>query len=134
MMSYIDLNWDFWQFDQDNMARFQAAAYVEAANRLAGEALAGLTPRRALDELRRADALVGATESAFARHRYPQAWRLAGRAYAQAAEGAEEAGVDVEQSVQRALRAARTSPVPQNDEVEGATVDTLEPGDPRLLP
>jgi hypothetical protein len=134
MMSYIDLNWDFSQFDQDNMARFQAAAYVEAANRLAGEALAAPHPQRAMDELRRADALVGAAETAFARHRYPQAWALAGRAYALAVEGAEEAGVDVEQSIQRALRAARTSPVPLGDEVDDASVDTLEPGDPRLLP
>ena len=44
IMSYIDLNWDFSQFDQDNMARFQTAAYVEAANRLAGEALAARGP------------------------------------------------------------------------------------------
>jgi hypothetical protein len=134
MMSYIDLNWDFSQFDQDNMARFQAAAYVEAANRLAAEALAGPRPQRALDELRRADGLVGAAERAFAQHRYPQAWLLAGRAYTQAVEGAEEAGVDVKQSMQRALRASRTSPVPLGDEVDDASVDTLEPGDPRLLP
>ena len=134
IMSYIDLNWDFSQFDQDNMARFQAAAYVEGANRLAAEALAGPRPARAMDELRRADSLVGAAESAFARHRYPQAWALAGRAYALAVEGAEEAGVDVEQSIQRALRAARTSPVPLSDGVDDASIDTLEPGDPRLLP
>ncbi len=132
IMSYIDLNWDFSQFDQDNMARFQAAAYVEAANRLAGEALAAPRPGRAYDELRRADNLVGAAERAFAGHRYPQAWRLAGRAYVQAVEGAEEAGVDVEMSVKRALRAARSAPVPHDP--EAAAVDTLEPGDPRLLP
>ena len=134
MMSYIDLNWDFSQFDQDNMARFQAAAYIEAANRVAAEALAGPRPGRALDELRRADGLVGAAERAFAQHRYPQAWLLAGRAYALAVEGAEEAGVDVNQSVRRALRASRTSPVTLGDEVDDASVDTLEPGDPRLLP
>ena len=40
MMSYIDLNWDFSQFDRDNSDRFLAAAYNEAANRLAAEVLA----------------------------------------------------------------------------------------------
>ncbi|WP_432478673.1 hypothetical protein [Nocardioides sp. GXQ0305] len=134
MMSYIDLNWDFSQFDQDNMARFQAAAYVEAANRLAGEALAAPEPQRARDELRRADRLVGRAEQAFARHRYPLAWAWAGQAYALAAEGAEEAGVDVELSVRRALRASRTAPVPHSAEVHEAIIDTLEPDDPRMLP
>ncbi|QZY27896.1 hypothetical protein [Nocardioides coralli] len=134
IMSYIDLNWDFSQFDQDNMARFQAAAYIEATNRLAGEALAGPRPQRSYAELRRADRLVGAAERAFARHRYPQAWALAGRAYTWAVKGARDAGVDVERSIRRALRGARRAPLPPADEVEGATVDTLEPNDPRLLP
>ncbi len=134
MMSYIDLNWDFSQFDQDNMARFQTAAYVEAANRLAAEALEAPQPRRAYDELRRADRLVGRAERAFARHRYPWAWGLAGAAYAQTAEGAREAGVDVDASVDRARADARTAPVPQGDVPEGATIDVLDPDGPRLLP
>ncbi len=134
MMSYIDLNWDFSQFDQDNMARFQTAAYVEAANRLAAEALDAPQARRAYNELRRADRLVGRAERAFARHRYPLAWGLAGAAYAQAAEGAREAGVDVDASVDRARAGARTAPVPQGDVPEGATIDVLDPDGPRLLP
>ena len=32
MMSYIDLNWDFSQFDRDNMARYLTAAYINQAN------------------------------------------------------------------------------------------------------
>jgi len=134
MMSYIDLNWDFSQFDQDNMARFQAAAYVEAANRLAAEALAARRPGRAYDELRRADSLVGQAERAFARHRYQLAWAAAGGAYRQAVEGAKEAGVDVEGSVGRALRKAGTSSVPQAEVPEGTTIDVLDPDGPRLLP
>ena len=35
MMSYVDLNWDFSQFDRDNTDRFQAAAYINNANALA---------------------------------------------------------------------------------------------------
>lgn len=134
MMSYIDLNWDFSQFDQDNMARFQAAAYVEAANRLAAEALAGPRPRRGLAALRRADALVGLTEWAFARHRYPLAWALAGQAYAQAVRGAAVAGVDVEGSIKAALPPADVGPLQESDETQGAVIDTLEPDDPRMLP
>ncbi len=44
MMSYIDLNWDFSQFDRDNMDRFRAAAFNEAANRLAAEVLGASDP------------------------------------------------------------------------------------------
>ncbi len=134
MMSYIDLNWDFSQFDQDNMARFQAAAYIEAANRLAAEALAAPKAERAYDELRRADRRVAWAEKAFARHRYDRAWSHAGDAYALAAEGAAEAGVDVEASVAEALSEARQGRAVPSDAPEGATIDTLEPDGPRLLP
>ena len=37
MMSYIDLNWDFSQFDRDNSARHHAAGYALIANRIAGD-------------------------------------------------------------------------------------------------
>jgi hypothetical protein len=39
MMSYIDLNWDFSQFDRDNAARHQAAGYIINANVIAGRVL-----------------------------------------------------------------------------------------------
>ena len=52
MMSYIDVNWDFSQFDRDNMDRFQAAEQVEAANRLAAAAW----PEHPAPVLRRAPA------------------------------------------------------------------------------
>jgi hypothetical protein len=32
MMSYIDLNWDFSQFDRDNMNRFMTSVYINQAN------------------------------------------------------------------------------------------------------
>ena len=35
MMSYIDLNWDFSQFDRDNSARHHAAGYAKIANAIA---------------------------------------------------------------------------------------------------
>ena len=39
MMSYIDLNWDFSQFDRDNAARHQAAGFIINANVIAGRVL-----------------------------------------------------------------------------------------------
>ena len=37
MMSYIDLNWDFSQFDRDNSARHHTAGYAKIANILADD-------------------------------------------------------------------------------------------------
>ena len=68
-MSYMDVNWDFSQFDRDNMHRYQTAALTEAANRLAD------------DELRAADRAIGAADDAFADHKYVAASRFAERAY-----------------------------------------------------
>ena len=134
MMSYIDLNWDFSQFDQDNMNRFQTAGYIEGANRLAAEALAGPHPARAYDDLRRADRLVGAAEAAFAQHRYPAAWRLAQAAYSAAAAGADDAGVDVERSVAKKLSVDEASRKAGPLHQPGEFIDTLEPGGPRSAP
>ncbi|MFC0626972.1 hypothetical protein [Kribbella deserti] len=126
MMSYIDLNWDFSQFDRDNMERFQAAALNEAANRLAGEALAAPNAARAYDELRRADVLIGLTKLAFAKHEYSLARVLAGQAYAAAAEGAEEAGVDVKASNEVVRKSAQAARAAAPAHTEGLFIDTLE--------
>ena len=95
VMSYIDLNWDFSQFDNDNLRRFQSAAYIEGANRLAAAALAGPNPGRATALLTAADRAVGQAEQAFRRHRYVQAEAFALAAYYLARQAAERAGVDV---------------------------------------
>ena len=75
--------------------------------------------------------LIGLAEVAFARHRYQAAWAFAGRAYKEAVEGAEEAGVDVERSVSRALRKAA---MPRAEEPGETTIDVLDPDGPRHLP
>ena len=135
MMSYIDLNWDFSQFDRDSMHRYQAAAQVEAANRLAAEALAGSTPRQSYDELRRADQFVGDAEAALARHDYPEADLAAQAAYVAARAGAEQAGAGT------ALRAVPLRPqdAPAAREAEAVHsgtefIDSLEPSGPRDNP
>jgi transketolase C-terminal domain/subunit len=52
MMSHIDLNWDFSQFDRDNMNRYMAAAFAHSANVIAADILADPDPDagRAADE------------------------------------------------------------------------------------
>lgn len=127
MMSYIDLNWDFSQFDADNLRRFQTAAYVEATNRLAAAALAGPRPERATALLQAADRAVGRAEAAFRGHRYVAAQAAALEAYYLARRAAERAGVDVvaaEAPVRTEIaraRAVRTQP-------GGQTTDWLTKG------
>ena len=59
MMSYVDLNWDFSQFDRDNFNRFDAAGYIVNANAIAGDVLASANASLGLAELDAADVEVG---------------------------------------------------------------------------
>ena len=110
MMSYIDLNWDFSQFDIDNLSRFQTAASIEAANRLTAAALTGPRPDRARPALHAADRFVGQAEREFGRHHYGTAQAYALAAYHLTVRAAERAGVEVtavEAPVRAAAQAAR---------------------------
>lgn len=98
VMSYIDLNWDFSQFDRDNAARHQAAGFIVNANVLAGRIVASRNPRKAAQELAAADAAVGQARSAMAGHDYNAAWRGARSAYEAVLRGADRAGVKVSPS------------------------------------
>ena len=80
-MSYIDLNWDFSQFDRDNAARHQAAGFIVNANMIAGRILESRDARKAAHDLEAADAAVGQAKSAMAAHDYTAAWRAARSAY-----------------------------------------------------
>jgi len=128
MMSYIDLNWDFSQFDQDNLYRFQTAALVEAANRLAAAALAAEHPERAQRGLALADLSVGQAERAFARHDYRAALTAAGRAYGHALRAAEEAGVDIETSESQARRSRQADARVDAIHQPGEFIDGLDHG------
>ncbi|MFB6719409.1 hypothetical protein ACFCV3_04580 [Kribbella sp. NPDC056345] len=134
MMSYIDLNWDFSQFDRDNMDRFQTAARNEAANDLAARALAAPRAERAHDELRRADLLLGLAKNALARHDYSAAYALASQTYSVVEEGARQAGVDVDAYIDDTRKATAAERHRAKAHPSGALVDTLEPGGPRSLP
>jgi hypothetical protein len=95
MMSYIDLNWDFSQFDRDNMNRYMAAAFSQNANRIAADILADPDAATAADELAAADRLLGASKRAFSGHRYLTAALAAQEAYRLVRKGARQAGVPV---------------------------------------
>ena len=95
IMSYIDVNWDFSQFDRDNMDRFLAAAHVDSANEISADILADPDSDTALDELRAADLLIGRSEAALRDRRYPLASAYAKRAYNLVRSGARAAGVRV---------------------------------------
>jgi hypothetical protein len=55
MMSYVDLNWDFSQFDQDNFNRAQTAGYIIAGNAIAKDVLESSRAADGLPALQRAD-------------------------------------------------------------------------------
>jgi hypothetical protein len=95
MMSYIDVNWDFSQFDRDNSARQHAAGYALIANRIAADILRDRDRDRAASELAAADRLLEAAQDAVAAHDYEAMLRKAEAAYWSVREGADDAGVRV---------------------------------------
>jgi hypothetical protein len=135
MMSYIDVNWDFSQFDRDNSDRFLTAAYYEAANRLAADVLADPDARRVSGALRAADVLLGLSKKAFAAHEYRAAYALAEQAYNLVVAAAKRVGVDPAGAA-KALRAeAELARVSGKVHEPHEFIDTLEPGNgPRSLP
>ncbi|HET6293628.1 MAG TPA: hypothetical protein VFG33_09640 [Kribbella sp.] len=126
MMSYIDLNWDFSQFDRDNLNRFQAAALNEAANALAAKVLASSKAIRGYDDLYRADAFLAVADSALKRHDYPTARAYAAKAYAAVAAGARDTGVDVQAFENEKNATARAAQAASPAHQEGLYIDTLE--------
>jgi hypothetical protein len=95
IMSYIDVNWDFSQFDRDNFDRFRTAAYLTNANAIAEMVLASPDAGAGAGALAQADASATAAEAAFAGHDYPAAFGHARAAYQHALEAAAAAGVEV---------------------------------------
>jgi hypothetical protein len=98
MMSYVDLNWDFSQFDRDNTDRFQAAAYINNANALARKIQNDPDAAQAAGELAAADVAYGEAKAALARHNYAGTFEKAREAYEHALQGAHDAGIPVEPS------------------------------------
>jgi glucosamine 6-phosphate synthetase-like amidotransferase/phosphosugar isomerase protein len=55
MMSYIDLNWDFSQFDRDNMNRYMTSIYINQANTVLAKIYASPLSGQVSDLLTSAD-------------------------------------------------------------------------------
>ena len=95
MMSYVDLNWDFSQFDHDNFNRFEAAGYIVNANAIAGNVLASVNASLGLAELDAADVEVGLAKGSLAVHDYAAVFAHARLAYLHARRAAALASVPV---------------------------------------
>jgi hypothetical protein len=95
MMSYIDLNWDYSQFDRDNANRYQAAAYIINANAIAADILAGAKAAAAAADLANADGQIGNAKATLAEHDYRAAFDFAKLAYESVRAGAAKADVPV---------------------------------------
>ncbi len=127
MMSYVDLNWDFSQFDRDNTDRFQAAGYINNANALAKRILNSPNAGRAKAELMEADGYYGEAKAALTAHDYAGTFDNARRAYEAVLKGAREAGVKVEASEngRTAVPASRRF----DSRIPGEYIDRPEPRD-----
>jgi hypothetical protein len=130
MMSYIDLNWDFSQFDRDNSDRFLTAAYYEAANRLAATVLA----KNGRADLRAADRLLGLAVGRFAGHDYRSAYALAEAAYDVVVSAAHRAGADPASAARSMAAAAGQSRRNSDLHSPHEFIDTLAPDSPRSQP
>ena len=96
MMSYIDLNWDFSQFDRDNSARHHAAGYYMVANRVAADILASPNAGAAAADLAAADGALTMAQMAMGAGDYPGTLAHAKAGYKHVLTGAAKAGVAVE--------------------------------------
>ncbi|GID28184.1 hypothetical protein Abr02nite_31670 [Paractinoplanes brasiliensis] len=130
MMSYIDVNWDFSQFDRDNSNRFLTAAYWEAANRLA----ATIPNGRSRGDLAAADALLGLAKVAFAKHDYRAAYTLAEGGYNKVVAAAKKSGVDPSSAARAMAAEADAERAKPDVKSPHEFIDTLDPQGPRAQP
>jgi hypothetical protein len=95
IMSYIDVNWDFSQFDLDNHWRTTAAAYLINTNAIAADVLASDDATAGMAALGQADDEAGLAQAAFKGHDYGGAFDHAKAAFGFAKRAAHAAGVPV---------------------------------------
>jgi hypothetical protein len=96
VMSYIDLNWDFSQFDRDNMNRHMVVTYINQANRVLAAISASPRAGQAGAILTSADADAAAALAAYAAMNYAGAATRAKSAYAKVLQAAGSINVMVE--------------------------------------
>jgi hypothetical protein len=103
IMSYIDLSWDFGQFDQDNMDRWEFAGYLNWANSLLDDILAHPNAHRVRGLLHGAETAAQRAVRDFEHWNYRSAARNAYRAYTPVATAAHRLGLSTPSDVARLL-------------------------------
>jgi hypothetical protein len=99
MMSYIDVNWDFSQFDQDNMNRYLTATYINQANLLLKRIYDENKAGRMSADLIRADTAATQALHAYWGMRYPESVARAKDAYDTLRDAARRSSVDLDKFV-----------------------------------
>jgi hypothetical protein len=93
MMSYIDLNWDFSQFDRDNMNRYLVTSYINQSNAILADLLKNPKANLVRGALRGADKAAEEALESYKDMRYLQASVAAKAAYKIVLESAKAIGV-----------------------------------------
>jgi len=96
IMSYIDLNWDFSQFDRDNMNRYLTSIYLNQANSILGKLYASGKANRVASQLTQADTTASWALGAYGSMNYAHAVQYAQNAYYAVLAAATQAGVKIE--------------------------------------
>jgi hypothetical protein len=96
MMSYIDLNWDFSQFDRDNMNRYMTSVYLNQANTILADIYASARAGQANSLLTSADGNAAMALTAYDSMDYAGAASYAKQAYEDVLAAAAQINVQVE--------------------------------------
>lgn len=96
IMSYIDLNWDFSQFDRDNMNRYLTSIYINQANTILADIYSSPRAGGASSLLTSADGHAAMALAAYAAMDYAGAVFHAKMAYGDVLSAADEINVKVE--------------------------------------
>jgi hypothetical protein len=107
IMSYVDLNWDFSQFDRDNMDRFMTATYLNTANAVLAKIYRSPRAGRVSSMLLAADADAAASLTAYAAFDWRGAMLAAEDAFRTVMEAAAAINVQVEPQASQADYKAR---------------------------
>ena len=96
IMSYIDLNWDFSQFDRDNMNRYLTSIYINQANVILADIYSSPRAGSVTGLLESADGHAAMALAAYDSMAYSDAVTHAKMAYGDVLSAADEINVKVE--------------------------------------
>lgn len=130
IMSYIDLNWDFSQFDRDNMNRYMVATYLREANGILAKIATSPRANQVANELVGADTKATSALEAYGDMEYEKAVMDAAAAYRQVLAAAEAINVHVEPAAWQADYKSKGS----SDQFADAYIDRIDPDHKRLQP